>query len=239
MRRLRVVLTLIIAGAALVKITTSVWAAAQPAPGAHDASQPARLEQDLSLSLVQTVTLEAAPDPFAAGAETLWEKEWGNFPSAGGFHLGPHALPADFAGLTIVGANYLIETNISPKTTYFGEVYTNRVFITATPGSATVYMRYRTNSRAMRTAQHYRVGLFFVSDLTTTYRSTILFDNSIYRYAGFANATGDTVPALPQTADDRVWWGPLTYGVFRFGKEVYFADMRLPVLYLPSIAKNP
>jgi len=208
MRFLRLATTLAVAIAALAVLTTVALAATRSQSSTPVTPLRTRLEQGAGFTRVQTVTIVSAPEATATALTTIWENTWVELNVPFGFPL-----PADFATITVQGGAYQIRINQPPETTYFGEVYTNRVELTPTAGLP-LYLSYYTNSRAVREGNLFRIFILARNkDLTSTYFTTVSFDDSIYEFVSFDDTPTDTLPLdVPHQATGRAGWGPLTVG---------------------------
>jgi hypothetical protein len=225
MRRFRLALTLALAAAAVTVLTAAVQAAAPAA--SRPLADPARdrLAQGPTFTRIQTVTLLPSAIATATALTTIWENTWIDV----GFPFG-FPLPSDYTTVTVEGATYEI-TQTEPITTTFGEVYTISVNLAPLGGGQPMKLRYYTNSRAIRDGNQYRIFIRATSPQTSTYATTVLFDDAVYEFVNFDRSLSDTLPlAVPNHVVGRVWWNPLTVTPRdRFDKFVVLADPRLPV----------
>lgn len=230
MRQLRIGIALFSAGAALAALVAFMRPLAASASALPGASDRTRLEQAVDFTRIQTITLLTAPDELAAELTTFWENTWIDLDLPFGLPL-----PGDYTTLTVSGAAFQIITDTEAEPNVFGEVFTLSVALSPT-GSAPVYMSYFTDSRAAREGNQFRIFIRASSQLTSTYKTSVLFDSSFYEFISYQDNVTDTLPlGPPDQAADRVWWGPITVKggpnevSDKFDKYVALSDKRLPI----------
>ncbi len=224
MSRLRILVTLGVAGVALIALTTAVGAAHQPVSDISAQNSHTRLDQGGGFTRIQTVTLVSSPEATATALTTIWENRWDNI--AYDFFVVP--LPADYTSLT-VGGEYEVSTEITPFMS-LGEWFTNQIKITPTAG-LTAFLGYATDSRAAREGNQFRIFIRATSPETSTYLTSVAFNDTLYDFISYQDNPSDTLSlGPPVTATGRVWWGPITvYPDDRFDKYVALIDERLPI----------
>ena len=226
MRYFRLAITFVIATIALAVLTAAVQAAARLESVIDIAPPSMRLEQGSGFTRIQTITLVSSPEATATALTTIWESAWSDI-ATDTFWL---PLPPDFATVT-VGGTYHVLTNLEPFTTSFNEVFTNQIYLTPTTGF-TLFLRYYTDSRAIREGNQYRILIRTRNQVTSTYLTTIVFDEAIFKWVSYSASPSDTLSLVgpPNQANGRVWWGPLGLTPDdKFDRDLVLGDERLLV----------
>ncbi|HLF25477.1 MAG TPA: hypothetical protein VJG32_04005 [Anaerolineae bacterium] len=227
MRCLRVIITLAAATAALIVFTLTVQAGVVSAAQTHSRSTHNRLDQDPTFTRIQTITLVTAP-PEATALTTIWENRWLDLNGSFLYYL-----PADFSNINVTGGSFNVVTNFTPPyTSSFNEVFTNRIALAPTVGQP-LYLSYRTNSRAVRQGNQFVIVLHANSSQPSYYKTTLLFNQSAYKFIGYFADPADTLQSVittPLTTSGGVYWGPLALSAAdRIDRDIVLGDVRLPI----------